>query len=332
MEIDPLTLISMRIGGDKFGSHVYTPVYHSLFNHLRHLPIRMLEIGIGGYNDPRAGGSSLLTWAEYFKNATIVGLDISEKQLEVPDRVKIVKGSQNDIRILEKIVGEHGPFDIIIDDASHHVGLTQQTFMILYPTMGKSGIYIVEDTQTSFSRELAGQSDGRKTMFDVAHAISLGMHRAEAYECDPSFCPFEPSACEMFPDYNSYIQNFSEITHSVSVYRNLIVFQRGDNAYPSNAHLDFSHPGVALNYQIMEIAAAISPSSRDCLARIDMNIWAKRFDEAAQLALTAADRYPADRALLHQLRFQMQVANRSVEVQILEKLIAHCDRNSAYQD
>jgi hypothetical protein len=48
-QLDPLTQLAIKHGTDKWGPHFYTPVYHKLFAHLRERPLRLLEIGVGGY-------------------------------------------------------------------------------------------------------------------------------------------------------------------------------------------------------------------------------------------------------------------------------------------
>jgi hypothetical protein len=41
---------------DKWSSHYDTPHYEHHFKHLRDEPVNLLEIGVGGYQDPHAGG------------------------------------------------------------------------------------------------------------------------------------------------------------------------------------------------------------------------------------------------------------------------------------
>ena len=57
-----LTDLAIQHQTDKWGSHSYTPHYEHHFNHLRDEPINLLEIGVGGYQDPQAGGNSLRMW------------------------------------------------------------------------------------------------------------------------------------------------------------------------------------------------------------------------------------------------------------------------------
>jgi hypothetical protein len=76
---DDLTKAAIQSGTNKFGMHDYTPNYHKLFAHLRTAPIRILEIGVGGYADDDRGGQSLEVWRDYFPHAQIVGIDIQKR-------------------------------------------------------------------------------------------------------------------------------------------------------------------------------------------------------------------------------------------------------------
>jgi len=62
-----LQKIGECMGSDKVYGHSFIPIYETYFKSLRKKPLNILEIGIGGYEDPNSGGESLLMWAEYFK-------------------------------------------------------------------------------------------------------------------------------------------------------------------------------------------------------------------------------------------------------------------------
>lgn len=156
---DDLTMFAIRNGTDKFGYHDYTPNYHSLFARFRNRPIRLLEIGVGGYGQVHRGGESLATWRDYFPLARIVGLDIQKKILDFGPRVRIVQGSQVDPGFLAQVVDEEGPFDLIIDDGSHQNEHVIESFGLLFPTLAPGGIYVVEDTQTAFVPRRGGSPD-----------------------------------------------------------------------------------------------------------------------------------------------------------------------------
>ena len=74
-----LTSIAEYYKTDKH-EHGYTKIYEKYFDSLRDKKLQILEIGI-------ADGKSLLTWSDYFKNSTIIGIDIhkidiKEKKLD----------------------------------------------------------------------------------------------------------------------------------------------------------------------------------------------------------------------------------------------------------
>ena len=74
-----LTTIAQSVGGDKFYGHNYISKYEKYFDNLRKKRLNILEIGIGGYDNPRNGGESLLMWSKYFKNSSILGADLFKK-------------------------------------------------------------------------------------------------------------------------------------------------------------------------------------------------------------------------------------------------------------
>jgi demethylmacrocin O-methyltransferase len=117
-----------------------------------------LEIGVGGYESPLTGGNSLRMWKSYFPFANIFSLDIYDKSFLQEKRIKIFKGSQIDKDFLKKVCNEIGEIDLIIDDGSHINEHVITTFELLFPKLKNGGIYVVEDTQTSYWEEYGGDS------------------------------------------------------------------------------------------------------------------------------------------------------------------------------
>ncbi|SPF78901.1 8-demethyl-8-alpha-L-rhamnosyl tetracenomycin-C 2'-O-methyltransferase [Aliiroseovarius pelagivivens] len=153
---DPLSTLAILHGTDKFGYHDYTPNYFKLLAHLRDKPVKILEIGVGGYADVDRGGQSLRMWRDFFKNGEVTGIDIQKKTLDFGPRVKILQGSQVDPDFLHEVIAERGPFDIIIDDGSHRNEHIVESYHLLFPTLAPGGIYIAEDVQTSFHPRFGG--------------------------------------------------------------------------------------------------------------------------------------------------------------------------------
>jgi hypothetical protein len=291
-KLDPLTRAAIRYGTDKYGGHLYTPVYHSLFEKRRDEALKLLEIGTGGYDFPQAGGLSLRMWLEYFPYAEITGLDIQEKSLELPPRARIYQGSQVDPEMLTKLSRERGPFDIIIDDGSHIVEHMIESFMRLYPLMAPDGIYAVEDTQTCFHNS----RNGRDSIFDLANQLSLAMHKLEGFD----ITGVSPS-----------VAHLGEITKCVSIYRNIIVFQRGTNTYPSNFGLDLNNQEARDVFDNIAAEGVRTPSPGSMLARVDMLLWAQQYEELAELARQAMTRFPHERAMLHELARILTLAKKN---------------------
>ncbi|PTE16377.1 tetratricopeptide repeat protein [Pseudogemmobacter blasticus] len=154
--IDPLTTAAIINGTDKYGYHDYTPNYFRVLKHLRDRPLRLLEIGVGGYSDEDRGGESLAVWRDFFPMAQVTGLDIQKKTLPLGPRVHIVQGSQVDAEFLASVEAARGPFDVILDDGSHRNEHVVETFRLLFPGLVPGGIYLIEDVQTSFFPRFGG--------------------------------------------------------------------------------------------------------------------------------------------------------------------------------
>ena len=117
-------------------------VYEILFDHIKHDPITMLEIGV-------YSGESMRYFSEYFTHpdSKIIGADHNGPTFHGGFPVEgytLELGDQTDLSFLQTLSG-HGPFDVIIDDASHDPDVTNLTFKHLWPHVKQEGFYIIED-------------------------------------------------------------------------------------------------------------------------------------------------------------------------------------------
>jgi demethylmacrocin O-methyltransferase len=154
-----LDLLAALYGTDKFGAHEYTPVYEGLMRGARARPVRLLEIGVGGYASAM-GGESLRMWESYFRRGRIVGIDLYDKTSLTAGRVQVFQCSQVDAPRLSELAQAQGPFDFIIDDGSHINAHQIESFGILWPHLKDRGVYIVEDVQTSYWPAYGGGAPG----------------------------------------------------------------------------------------------------------------------------------------------------------------------------
>lgn len=125
-------------------------------------PLKLLEIGVHH-------GGSLEVWSTYFKNTIqTFGIDTNPNcgEILIPG-VQIRIGSQDDARFLSRIISELGNPHIIIDDGSHHVDHVESTLRILWPYLQDDGVYVIEDTYTSYWRSHGGGYKKRKTIIEL---------------------------------------------------------------------------------------------------------------------------------------------------------------------
>ena len=125
----------------------YFEVYERYFAPLRDREMTLLEIGVDR-------GGSLLLWRDYFRKATVVGLDI--RNVARAEGVHVYEGSQDDRALLDRIASERAPegFDVVIDDGSHLARHAERSFWHLFDRrLRPGGIYAIEDWGTGYWRE-----------------------------------------------------------------------------------------------------------------------------------------------------------------------------------
>jgi hypothetical protein len=141
----------------------YFPIYSRHFAPYRGRPVRILEIGI--YR-----GGSLDMWHWYFgPQVTLVGVDIDEDAKAASDPRHVVEiGDQTDADFLRRVAEEHGPFDIIIDDGGHEMQQQIVTTETLFPLLADGGVFLVEDTHTSYWDSYEGGRNRAGTFMEWA--------------------------------------------------------------------------------------------------------------------------------------------------------------------
>jgi Methyltransferase domain len=156
-----LTRLGRWYGTNKAsGKQLYTPFYECHLDSFRRRPLRLLEIGIGGYGGgPQAGGASLRMWRSWMPKARVVGIDLHARDFCEP-RISTFAGSQSDGDFLRRVEATAGPFDVVIDDGSHVSSDVTTTFDVLWPLLRPGGVYVIEDLGTSYLAEFGGGPPG----------------------------------------------------------------------------------------------------------------------------------------------------------------------------
>jgi hypothetical protein len=128
--------------------HNYAVKYDKILAPFRDSFTSVLEIGV-------SQGQSIRMWTDYFTKATIHGADILKASViceTYSNRIKFHLVDQRKEAQLKNLE-QFGPFDLIIDDGNHFWMEQILTFKTLFPYVRKGGIYICEDTTTSYWRE-----------------------------------------------------------------------------------------------------------------------------------------------------------------------------------
>jgi hypothetical protein len=203
---------------DKWGVHKYAKHYQRYLQHLRNEEFTLLEIGIGGYARAGEGGASLRMWKAFFPKAQIHGIDIQDKSFVDEDRITTWIGDQSDPQSLLSIAGKIGRLDVVIDDGSHRSPHVITTFETLFPLLSDGGIYVIEDTQSSYWPEWMGSEDlnAQHTTMGMLKRLTDGLNYEE------------------FVD-ESYVPTYTD-RHIVAMhfFHNLVIIEKGENAEGSN--------------------------------------------------------------------------------------------------
>lgn len=225
----PMWRLFQMFGSDKHtpGWHSYGHSYGALFRRWKYRPIKLLEIGIGGYRGS-LGGRSLLAWQAFFPFGTVVAGDIVPKQDLAGARRRIVQLDQSSVADLTALRDREAPFDIIIDDGSHFNAHQILTFQCLWGALKDGGVYVVEDVQTSFWPEpVAGVDWDGADISDPSFAQTCYGYFLELAKY-VNQTEFRPNITKD-PGLSAFARQVKHICFE----HNLIILRKGDNTETS---------------------------------------------------------------------------------------------------
>lgn len=190
----------------------YLDVYERYFSEYRNKPVNILEIGI-------SHGGSLQMWRKYFgEQANIFAVDINPECKKFEDeKTKIFIGSQEDENFLEKLLSQLPVLDILVDDGGHTMRQQVLTFNKLFSSVKDGGIYLVEDTHTSYWRGFSGGYRNKKSFIEFSKDIVDQMH---AWHIDK----------EKLVPVSYLTRNIS----SIAFYDSIVVFEKKQRHEPTH--------------------------------------------------------------------------------------------------
>ena len=193
--------IGLKHKTDKSHYHNFTSVYGEKLNHLKNENIRFLEVGI-------EHGHSLLMWNEYFKNATLYGADILDKSFLDSNKIKtfiIDQENENDLMSLPN------DLDIILDDGGHTMIQQIVTLNRVFPHVKDGGVFLCEDTHTSYWKNWGGGWNSPKTFLYYAKELTDYINKEH-----------------LVPGYISKnsLRIFKNELNSIAFYNSMVVFEK----------------------------------------------------------------------------------------------------------
>jgi hypothetical protein len=157
------TLAKQGYQSDKNTVHSYLPVYERILDPYRGAAA-VLEIGL--FN-----GHSLRMWEQYFESADVHGVDCDVRPHGgLGDLTAMIASGAHNIHIFDaeswtEVLGRFDGvyFDVIIEDAGHHLDQQVKMYDVWKHYLAPGGIYIIEDVQDiDASRDVFRELDDTK--------------------------------------------------------------------------------------------------------------------------------------------------------------------------
>lgn len=166
---------------------------------------KILEIGV-------LGGGSIELWLKYFGEGTqVIGVDIDPRCLEYKyeGNAQVVMGNQGDPDFWGEFLDKNTDFDIIIDDGSHIMEHQVLTLIMTFPHLKVGGVYICEDTHTSYWPNWNGEYNKEQTFLGYSKYLTDAMNQQHFQN------KMDPAVLKKF-----------ENLYSMSFYNSMVVLEK----------------------------------------------------------------------------------------------------------
>ncbi|MEO6513950.1 MAG: CmcI family methyltransferase [Candidatus Saccharimonadales bacterium] len=208
----------------------YFESYEKHFSQFVDRPVTILEFGV-------MHGGSLQMWKNYFgERARIIGVDINPRCKELEeDQIEIFIGDQADRKFLHKMKEAIGPIDVIIDDGGHIMKQQITTFQEMWPALKNGGVYVVEDTHTSYYPMFGGKLGKKNTFISLSKRL---IDQMNAWFVDATAEP------------RLKIDEYTESVKAIHFYTSIVVFDKAEVTKPQAdirgqlTDVEFNYPGT----------------------------------------------------------------------------------------
>jgi len=167
---ESLDSLGLRYKTDKASSdHGYLGSYEEFLPVTKEDVFTFVEIGV-------FRGASALMWAEWFPNASIVGLDVKPPNLKAsPKNLELIVGDATENITVERLKKRFVAPLVVLDDGSHMWDQQRAALQRFWPWLKPGGIYIIEDLQSSYEAGFAREDafPFADLMLKLAQALQL---------------------------------------------------------------------------------------------------------------------------------------------------------------
>lgn len=188
----------------------YFDVYEKYFSKFVNQQPVVVEVGV------QFGGSMQL-WKEYFgPDAKIYGIDHAKEILDLDiNGVTLIVGDQQNNDFWNQFLSTIPNIDCFIDDGGHKMQQQIVTLIQVWPKISQGGVYICEDTHTSYWDHYDGGFQRPNTMIEFSkHLIDL-INREHFIKTIPP---------------EQMVKIFGDVA-SVHFYNSMIVLEKGNKPF-----------------------------------------------------------------------------------------------------
>jgi cephalosporin hydroxylase len=151
----------------------YFDIYERHFSKFVDKKPVVVEVGI-------CRGGSAEMWQKYFgEGATIVGIDVDpnafKPEIQTPGCIQ-VNGDQGSTQFWGEFLKEYPKIDILLDDGGHHMSQQIVTLQQVWPHITDGGVYMCEDTHTSYWPNYGGGLTNPQSFTNYAKSITDTMN------------------------------------------------------------------------------------------------------------------------------------------------------------
>jgi len=189
----------------------YFEIYDRHFKKYKDKDVVLLEVGV-------SRGGSLQMWSDYFgKGSKFFGIDIDPRCKEFEnENTKIFIGSQSDRKFLGYVKDNIPPVDILIDDGGHYMNQQIILFEQLFGYIKQNGVYLCEDTHSSYWLVFGGGYKRRGTFIEYSKNF---IDMLNAFHSEQS---------------KYKINNFTKSVNSIHYYDSVLVIEKRKREKPKD--------------------------------------------------------------------------------------------------